>query len=893
MNERTALALYRGGRAAFPRGASRLLALAATVLIATGCAAPPAGAVGAAVPRVSQAPEGVVTRADVGGLSAFEGKLPPDTLYAIVGPVLGMRSVSGSCGAYLELRIGAEVRLGGTGLMRVHDAPDEGSVHVLVAMDRGPAPCAEPQAASLVREIAAGDRIVAALAAAPPPEPGRRRNRSAWLDLPRVVALGSLHDVPSVAAALPAGRFVDHEEQWLAAPRVPPIGTPALRARLGGTPRFAVREGEVVDRALGVVWQRTPHPKPLDIREAGWYCEALELGGHADWRLPTVTEAQGLLVAGRRPNALPEEASLAPGPEPIFWTRTDDDGSWVGDVEGGSVISTHYDTPSSFGSYTTRCVRTEGQGTTEVLDRFGLDGDTLVDGLAGLAWHLPDATQPITHAAARAHCESGRFAGQSDWRLPSAAELYTLMEGCPPEVMALRERPVDDVWTSLVEPESGVGEAHAICNPGRSLPAGAWGLEDGQDPKSPLAMAFCVREAPRDVGPALATCPAGSQPKRSPTEVRCEAAGVASGPFRTLYPSGAVFEAGTYDAGRRSGELTVYHEHGGVYLRASFEAGLLQGDVVVTHPSGRPLTRERFERGRPSGTWRRLDSRGRETERIEWVAGEPAQGRVFAFSAETGKKVLEGPTSRGWKHGVVVDLDGETGEQIGETAFEGGWAHGPAVIRYDGRESKGRHTRGERDGEWITTKAGKVIGRTRWKAGEMQADQDFDETGKSIRDVSFGNGIAVGREVKKNAKGIVVDRRDIDAEGTGTIKTFDDADGSPRMELSFKKGVYHGHVRHFAAGGVIRTDEPYVDGRPHGTWIQRSDDGKLQSSVEWVAGLRHGPAESYDYDGALESKGRFENGRRAGTWTFANIGKKATFEVRFAGGQAVGGSWEK
>lgn len=49
-------------------------------------------------------------------------------------------------------------------------------------------------------------------------------------------------------------------------------------------------DGTVSDLNTGLEWQQIPTPQGMTWAEAKAYCESLELGGHSDWRLPTLKE---------------------------------------------------------------------------------------------------------------------------------------------------------------------------------------------------------------------------------------------------------------------------------------------------------------------------------------------------------------------------------------------------------------------------------------------------------------------------------------------------------------------------------------------------------------------------------------------------------------------------
>jgi hypothetical protein len=65
---------------------------------------------------------------------------------------------------------------------------------------------------------------------------------------------------------------------------------PAFRDDGGGT---------VTDPATGLVWQQQPMQASLSWMEALAACEALELGGRTDWRLPNIVELASIIDTGR------------------------------------------------------------------------------------------------------------------------------------------------------------------------------------------------------------------------------------------------------------------------------------------------------------------------------------------------------------------------------------------------------------------------------------------------------------------------------------------------------------------------------------------------------------------------------------------------------------------
>jgi hypothetical protein len=78
-----------------------------------------------------------------------------------------------------------------------------------------------------------------------------------------------------------------------------------------------IGDGTVTDAATGLTWQQADDGVPREWEESLVYCEALELGGYDDWRLPDVKELQSIVDYTRSP-ATSGSAAI----DPIFETST-------------------------------------------------------------------------------------------------------------------------------------------------------------------------------------------------------------------------------------------------------------------------------------------------------------------------------------------------------------------------------------------------------------------------------------------------------------------------------------------------------------------------------------------------------------------------------------------
>jgi hypothetical protein len=59
------------------------------------------------------------------------------------------------------------------------------------------------------------------------------------------------------------------------------------------------QNGTVTDNVTGLMWQQTFAAGTYDYSHAVMYCQSLNLGGHQDWRLPTIVELVSILDYGQ------------------------------------------------------------------------------------------------------------------------------------------------------------------------------------------------------------------------------------------------------------------------------------------------------------------------------------------------------------------------------------------------------------------------------------------------------------------------------------------------------------------------------------------------------------------------------------------------------------------
>lgn len=127
--------------------------------------------------------------------------------------------------------------------------------------------------------------------------------------------------------------------------------------------RFVVKDEIVTDAKSGLQWE-ADHHGPMSWNEAQKYAESLRLGGHEDWRVPTLEELVTLIDYSKyRP------ASTFPGmPNDYFWLSS----SYAGSASNAWAVHFSYGSVSYSGktaTYYVRCVRrgpTDPSGLSEV-----------------------------------------------------------------------------------------------------------------------------------------------------------------------------------------------------------------------------------------------------------------------------------------------------------------------------------------------------------------------------------------------------------------------------------------------------------------------------------------------------------------------------------------------
>jgi hypothetical protein len=212
-------------------------------------------------------------------------------------------------------------------------------------------------------------------------------------------------------------------------------------------------DGTVSDEVTGLMWQQAHNVRRLSWPAARAACDGLRLGGHDDWRLPSIKELFSIAdfrgAAGDRPY-LPDAFEIREPDAGVLENdpfrashRTDMMGqTWSATIYSGD----HWDRPGVKAAFFVnfldgriksapiaeraqglfyRCVRGAAWGGNDFVDH----GDgTASDRESGLMWQQADDGRSRDWEGALAYCESLDLAGHDDWRLPNVKELQHIVD---------------------------------------------------------------------------------------------------------------------------------------------------------------------------------------------------------------------------------------------------------------------------------------------------------------------------------------------------------------------------------------------------------------------------------------------------------------------------------
>jgi Protein of unknown function (DUF1566) len=218
-------------------------------------------------------------------------------------------------------------------------------------------------------------------------------------------------------------------------------------------PKYTTTGTTLKDSVTGLTWQLSPELVGKIQADAVAYCEALELGGQTDWRLPTRLEfvtvldegngsgtamPPGFPVTGQGAQWTASATGLKAGQ---FFVMDDQVGQWTIAVADTAL--------------TARCVR--GPSLTGART---VDTDFVTDSMTSLAWQTTNLDDTLrSWEEALDYCETLTHAEKDDWRLPNIKELATLVDEtalqAPVIAADFGSSTAAQVWSSTPAPTFG------------------------------------------------------------------------------------------------------------------------------------------------------------------------------------------------------------------------------------------------------------------------------------------------------------------------------------------------------------------------------------------------------------------------------------------------------
>ena len=213
-------------------------------------------------------------------------------------------------------------------------------------------------------------------------------------------------------------------------------------------------DGTVTDNVTGLMWTKDPGEK-MTYAQAVAHAPKCTVGGHKDWRLPSIKELYSLIkLDGLDPDPMAEETgNLKPFIDnTVFEFQYGDPSKGERIIDSQFATSTKYVSTTMGGNETMFGVNfadgrikgypiksRRGEKTFHVLyvrgnpdygqNKFRDNGDgTVTDEATGLTWMEADSGKGMDWPAALEYAEGMEFAGHSDWRLPTAKELQSIVD---------------------------------------------------------------------------------------------------------------------------------------------------------------------------------------------------------------------------------------------------------------------------------------------------------------------------------------------------------------------------------------------------------------------------------------------------------------------------------
>jgi len=223
----------------------------------------------------------------------------------------------------------------------------------------------------------------------------------------------------------------------------------------GNAPRYKDNgDGTVSDLVTGLMWQQDPGDK-LTYTQAAAGADSFSLAGYDDWRLPTIKELYSLILFDGTDVSGASTMTITPFIDTRYFKFSyGDPAAGERTIDSQFASSTKYVSTTMNGAETLFGVnfadgRIKGYGLTDPRGNgektfyvlyvrgnpdYGQNNftdnqnATITDNATGLIWQQDDSGSGMDWQAALTYCEALDLAGSSDWRLPNAKELQSIVD---------------------------------------------------------------------------------------------------------------------------------------------------------------------------------------------------------------------------------------------------------------------------------------------------------------------------------------------------------------------------------------------------------------------------------------------------------------------------------
>lgn len=237
----------------------------------------------------------------------------------------------------------------------------------------------------------------------------------------------------------------------------------------GNVPHYVDNgDGTVTDMVTGLMWQQSPDKNGdgiINYADKVSYSEAVagaagyRLGGHSDWRLPTIKELYSLIIfSGADPSSYKgtSTAGLTPFIDTTYFKfgygdlaagERIIDGNFISSTKSvsktcGEQVEAVFGVNFADGRIKGYPIIFPGKLTTNYFyfryvrgnTNYGINSytdngnGTISDKATGLMWMQNDNAQAISWENALSYAENFEFSGYSDWRLPTTKELQSIVD---------------------------------------------------------------------------------------------------------------------------------------------------------------------------------------------------------------------------------------------------------------------------------------------------------------------------------------------------------------------------------------------------------------------------------------------------------------------------------